>query len=83
MTEGGFACALDLVKYMQTNYPNEFSIQVAGYPEGHPDRINPVKVPLHTPSPPTPPSTTPSTTPLYHPLYHPQHMYNHMQHKEA
>lgn len=42
-TEGGFNCALDLVKHMRANYGNYFSIQVAGYPEGHPDRINPVK----------------------------------------
>mmetsp|Transcript_50870 Transcript_50870/g.84318 ORF Transcript_50870/g.84318 Transcript_50870/m.84318 type:complete len:392 (+) Transcript_50870:57-1232(+) len=41
-TEGGFSCALDLVKYMSANYGNYFSIQVAGYPEGHPDRIKPV-----------------------------------------
>jgi len=41
-TEGGFACALDLVKYMRANYGSEFSIQVAGYPEGHPDRITKV-----------------------------------------
>lgn len=38
-TEGGFACALDLVKYIKANYGDFFSIQVAGYPEGHPDRI--------------------------------------------
>ncbi|EOD10733.1 putative methylenetetrahydrofolate reductase [Emiliania huxleyi CCMP1516] len=42
VTEGGFACALDLVKYMRTNYGDYFSIQVAGYPEGHPDRITKV-----------------------------------------
>jgi len=42
VTEGGFACALDLVKYMRKNYGDEFSIQVAGYPEGHPDRITKV-----------------------------------------
>ena len=27
VTEGGFACALDLVKYMRTNYGDYFSIQ--------------------------------------------------------
>jgi len=43
VTEGGFACALDLVKYMRQTHGDYFSIQVAGYPEGHPDRINPVK----------------------------------------
>merc|ERR1719401_1617595 len=39
-TEGGFSCALDLVKYMRTNYGEYFSISVAGYPEGHPDNID-------------------------------------------
>ena len=43
VTEGGFACALDLCKYMRKGYGDYFSIQVAGYPEGHPDRIKPVK----------------------------------------
>jgi hypothetical protein len=28
VTEGGFACALDLVKYMRSNYGDYFSIQV-------------------------------------------------------
>jgi methylenetetrahydrofolate reductase (NADPH) len=42
-TEGGFNCALDLVKYMREKHGDFFSIQVAGYPEGHPDRIKPVK----------------------------------------
>ena len=41
VTEGGFACALDLVKYMRAGYGDYFSIQVAGYPEGHPDNILP------------------------------------------
>jgi len=43
VTEGGFACALDLCKYMRKGWGDYFSIQVAGYPEGHPDRIKPVK----------------------------------------
>ena len=43
VTEGGFACALDLCKYMRSRHGDYFSIQVAGYPEGHPDRIKPVK----------------------------------------
>jgi len=38
-TEGGFACALDLVKYMRSKHGDYFSISVAGYPEGHPDNI--------------------------------------------
>ena len=29
VTEGGFACALDLVKYMRANYADYFSIQAA------------------------------------------------------
>merc|ERR1719387_3379928 len=41
VTEGGFACALDLIKYMRQGYGDYFSIQCAGYPEGHPDRIKP------------------------------------------
>jgi len=42
-TEGGFTCALDLVKYMRANHGDYFSISVAGYPEGHPDAIEEVK----------------------------------------
>merc|ERR1711865_939649 len=42
-TEGGFNCAIDLVTYMRQSHGNYFSIQVAGYPEGHPDRIKAVK----------------------------------------
>ncbi|KAL1535212.1 Methylenetetrahydrofolate reductase 1 [Salvia divinorum] len=37
--EGGFACALDLVKHIRANYGDYFGITVAGYPEGHPDII--------------------------------------------
>ncbi|CAN0087244.1 unnamed protein product [Ascophyllum nodosum] len=40
--EGGFACALDLVKYMREKHGDYFGISVAGYPEGHPDRIKEV-----------------------------------------
>lgn len=40
-SKDGFECALDLVKYIRANYGDFFSIAVAGYPEGHPDRINP------------------------------------------
>mmetsp|Transcript_24941 Transcript_24941/g.53134 ORF Transcript_24941/g.53134 Transcript_24941/m.53134 type:complete len:413 (+) Transcript_24941:115-1353(+) len=39
-TEGGFTCALDLVKYMRKEFGNDFGISVAGYPEGHPNRIS-------------------------------------------
>lgn len=38
--KGGFACALDLVKYIRENYGSEFGISVAGYPEGHPNAIS-------------------------------------------
>eukprot|EP00903_Cladosiphon_okamuranus_P011186 g10555.t1 len=41
-TEGGFACALDLVKYIRKNHGDYFGISVAGYPEGHPNRIKEV-----------------------------------------
>lgn len=41
--EGGFSCALDLVKYIRKNFGNDFGISVAGYPEGHPNAISTVK----------------------------------------
>jgi len=41
-TEGGFTCALDLVKRMRELHGDYFSISVAGYPEGHPDAIEEV-----------------------------------------
>nr|XP_027095856.1 methylenetetrahydrofolate reductase 2-like [Coffea arabica] len=37
--EGGFACALDLVKHIRAKYGDYFGITVAGYPEAHPDVI--------------------------------------------
>ncbi|GAQ85933.1 methylenetetrahydrofolate reductase [Klebsormidium nitens] len=37
--EGGFASALDLVKYIRLHYGDYFGITVAGYPECHPDYI--------------------------------------------
>lgn len=37
--EGGYACALDLVKLIRKEYGDYFGIGVAGYPEAHPDRI--------------------------------------------
>ena len=43
VTEGGFACALDLVKHARKHHGDYFSLQVSGYPEGHPDNIKPVK----------------------------------------
>lgn len=41
--EGGFNCALDLVKYIRQKHGDWFGISVSGYPEGHPDVIKPVK----------------------------------------
>jgi len=32
--EGGFTCALDLVKFIRTHFGDAFSLAVAGYPEG-------------------------------------------------
>lgn len=33
----GFACALDLVRYIRKEYGDFFCVCVAGYPEGHPE----------------------------------------------
>jgi methylenetetrahydrofolate reductase (NADPH) len=38
--ENGFACALDLVKFMRATFGDAFGISVAGYPEGHPNAIS-------------------------------------------
>lgn len=35
----GFACALDLVRYIRDKTGDLFCVTVAGYPEGHPTRI--------------------------------------------
>lgn len=37
--EGGFACALDLVRYIRAHHGDDFGICVSGYPEAHPDVI--------------------------------------------
>ncbi|KAK9806544.1 hypothetical protein WJX73_009540 [Symbiochloris irregularis] len=37
--EGGFASALDLVKYIRAKHGSHFGITVSGYPEAHPDII--------------------------------------------
>lgn len=37
--EGGFACALDLIRYIRTQHGDFFGISCAGYPEGHPNKI--------------------------------------------
>jgi len=42
VTEGGFACALDLIKYIRAQHGDHFGISCSGYPEGHPDVIKPV-----------------------------------------
>mmetsp|Transcript_31306 Transcript_31306/g.43397 ORF Transcript_31306/g.43397 Transcript_31306/m.43397 type:complete len:383 (-) Transcript_31306:136-1284(-) len=39
--EGGFTCALDLVKHIRKTHGDHFGISVSGYPEGHPDNIKP------------------------------------------
>ena len=41
--EGGFTCALDLVKFIRSEFGDEFGIAVAGYPEGHPNAISEIK----------------------------------------
>jgi methylenetetrahydrofolate reductase (NADPH) len=37
--DGGFTSALDLVKHIRQVHGDYFSISVAGYPEGHPDKL--------------------------------------------
>ncbi|KNA25663.1 hypothetical protein SOVF_004500 isoform B [Spinacia oleracea] len=39
--EGGFSCALDLVKHMRSKYGDYFGIAVSGYPEAHPSVFGP------------------------------------------
>lgn len=41
--EGGFTCALDLVKHIRKHHKDYFGICVAGYPEGHPAAIKKVE----------------------------------------
>lgn len=43
--EGGFSCALDLVKFIRSEFGDEFGVSVAGYPEGHPNAITEVEDP--------------------------------------
>eukprot|EP01041_Mallomonas_annulata_P004636 gene4636-9204_t len=43
VTEGGFTCALDLVRYIRQKYDDYFCISVAGYPEGHPSSFKEVE----------------------------------------
>ena len=42
-TEGGFSCALDLVKHIRAHYGDYFCVSVSGYPEGHPNVITKVE----------------------------------------
>ena len=44
-TEGGFTCALDLVKHIKEKAGDKFGLSVAGYPEGHPNVIKKVEDP--------------------------------------
>jgi methylenetetrahydrofolate reductase (NADPH) len=37
--DGGFSCALDLVRHIKAKYGDYFGITVAGYPEAHPEVI--------------------------------------------
>eukprot|EP00568_Trieres_chinensis_P006877 CAMPEP_0183299732 /NCGR_PEP_ID=MMETSP0160_2-20130417/6379_1 /TAXON_ID=2839 ORGANISM="Odontella Sinensis, Strain Grunow 1884" /NCGR_SAMPLE_ID=MMETSP0160_2 /ASSEMBLY_ACC=CAM_ASM_000250 /LENGTH=428 /DNA_ID=CAMNT_0025462031 /DNA_START=201 /DNA_END=1487 /DNA_ORIENTATION=+ len=41
--EGGFTCALDLVRYIRQQFGDDFGVSVAGYPEGHPNAITELK----------------------------------------
>eukprot|EP00516_Mucochytrium_quahogii_P001862 CAMPEP_0203760644 /NCGR_PEP_ID=MMETSP0098-20131031/13897_1 /ASSEMBLY_ACC=CAM_ASM_000208 /TAXON_ID=96639 /ORGANISM=" , Strain NY0313808BC1" /LENGTH=328 /DNA_ID=CAMNT_0050654303 /DNA_START=48 /DNA_END=1030 /DNA_ORIENTATION=- len=43
--DSGFSCALDLVKYIRQETGDVFCVTVAGYPEGHPNRIKKVDNP--------------------------------------
>eukprot|EP00541_Cyclophora_tenuis_P008389 CAMPEP_0116563076 /NCGR_PEP_ID=MMETSP0397-20121206/12525_1 /TAXON_ID=216820 /ORGANISM="Cyclophora tenuis, Strain ECT3854" /LENGTH=410 /DNA_ID=CAMNT_0004089465 /DNA_START=12 /DNA_END=1245 /DNA_ORIENTATION=+ len=43
--EGGFTCALDLVKFIKEQFGDSFGISVAGYPEGHPNAISEIQDP--------------------------------------
>eukprot|EP00216_Chloropicon_sp_CCMP2111_P004614 CAMPEP_0198247034 /NCGR_PEP_ID=MMETSP1446-20131203/46275_1 /TAXON_ID=1461542 ORGANISM="Unidentified sp, Strain CCMP2111" /NCGR_SAMPLE_ID=MMETSP1446 /ASSEMBLY_ACC=CAM_ASM_001112 /LENGTH=334 /DNA_ID=CAMNT_0043931359 /DNA_START=174 /DNA_END=1178 /DNA_ORIENTATION=- len=37
--EGGFECALDLIRFIRKEHGDHFCIGIAGYPEAHPDNI--------------------------------------------
>jgi methylenetetrahydrofolate reductase (NADPH) len=43
--DAGFSCALDLVSYIRKTHGEFFCISVAGYPEGHPDKMKIVENP--------------------------------------
>jgi len=38
-TDATLTCALDLINYIRQQYPEDFCIAVAGYPEGHPSKM--------------------------------------------
>lgn len=40
--EGGFNCALDLIKFIRLEHGNTFCIAASGYPEGHPNSMTKV-----------------------------------------
>lgn len=40
ITEGGFSCALDLVKHIRSEHGDYFNLSISGYPEGHPDAMS-------------------------------------------
>ncbi|CAE7563393.1 MTHFR1 [Symbiodinium microadriaticum] len=40
--EGGFTCALDLVRFIKAEHGDTFCLSVAGYPEGHPNNMTAV-----------------------------------------
>lgn len=42
-TEGGFSCALDLVKFIRKEHGSTFALAVSAYPEGHPNVIKEVE----------------------------------------
>jgi methylenetetrahydrofolate reductase (NADPH) len=41
-SEGGFACGEDLVGHIRKRFGDYFCLSVAGYPEGHPEKIKAV-----------------------------------------
>jgi len=46
-----FTCALDLVRYIRAEHGDFFNVTVAGYPEGHPTKMNVVEGGVSTLSP--------------------------------
>ena len=50
-TDGGFACARDLVEFIRREHGDYFHLTVAGYPEGHPTKMTLVEGGLGSLSP--------------------------------